>query len=373
MSIFYKGKKWSISIVINIIICCLAAITSFAYFLDILGTIHFAEKEESNCAQNLIENLINNVSIQSQARAEVIATLPPVKEAFRNKNKKDLIDILHAAIDGQHDKYGVAEANFYEPPAKIFLRMTELDNEEEEDQSSFRKMIVDAINQGVENKGLEIGRQGLDIRGVYPVIDNAGLIGVFEIGMSFTNVLKLNKKISGFDAGVFVDKDLYQQIATETPKLDKNHYIGNFVNQYSTNKELIHRIIKKEQLDNVTKNKNFIVKDKETKEHFGFIEIPLLDFKGNKIGVLVLIKNYDNYFMIEKQLIIISIAFFFFQIALLMGIANIFINATMLKPFLLLIDLIKAKKINQSLPDTSELDNTSMEIINIKNKINTVD
>ena len=56
-----------------------------------------------------------------------------------------------------------------------------------------------------------------------------------------------------------------------------------------------------------------------------------------------------------------------------MGIANIFINATMLKPFLLLIDLIKAKKIKQSLPDTSELDNTSMEIINIKNKINTVD
>ncbi len=363
-------KKWSTSSIIHLSIFMLAAFTSIMTFFDLLGTIHFAEKEESKCAMDLVENLMSNVTIQSQARAEVIASLPLVKKAFREKNKETLITVLHEAIDGQHDKYGVDEANFYLPPATLFLELTNIQEIKEEDHSSFRKIILDATTGKKTSQGFEIGKNGLDIRGVYPVTDENGFIGVFEIGMSVINVLKLNKKISGFDAGIFVNKDIYNSVVAEgVHHLDKSHYIGNYVNQYATDNDLIKKNIKKEKLDHIVKNSFYIQKDPETKEHLGIIEVPLKNIENKQIGVIALIKNYDKYFMIEKQIIIISIAFFILQCAVLMGISNIFIKAEIIKPLHLLIELIKTRKNRTVEPSLSELENSCDEIINLKNSL----
>ena len=377
MNFFKKTLSGKIAKALGIALFMSTIINSVAYYSKIKQIITYAEQEELFFAEKLIQNLINNVTTQSAARAEVIANLPFVKKALRNQDRDSLISALAVAIEGQHDKYGVAEANFYLPPANLFLRLTELDKIEIEDCSAFRDSVVQSTKHGAPEQGLEIGRQGLDIRGIYPVIDEQGLIGAFEIGMSFEKVLQLNKSINGFDAGIFIYSDIYNQIATDAPKLDLNHHFGHLLNPFATNIEFIHSNVTPLQLAKIHNINRYITKEKSDNQHIGMIEIPLNDFDGNQIGVIVLAKNFENFFKIQKQADIVTIAFFLFQLLFLTGITVIMVNARIKKPLIILENYLKSNDkensenlqfIKESNPDLSQLATEIEKFQDQKNK-----
>eukprot|EP01037_Dinobryon_pediforme_P016150 gene16150-16328_t len=72
-----------------------------------------------------------------------------------------------------------------------------------EDLSDFRQTVVSANKLKSSQKGLELGRAGLGIRGVVPVFYENEHIGSLEFAFSFKSVLQKIKDLTGADKGTF--------------------------------------------------------------------------------------------------------------------------------------------------------------------------
>ncbi len=204
----------------------------------------------------------------------------------------------------QNEKYDLSEMQFHKAPASTFLRIHK-DGGYGEDLSDFRQTVVSTNNLKSPQKGLELGRAGLGLRGVVPVFYEKEHIGSLEFVFSFKSLINKTKKITGADISIFVNKNLYKRVCTlisnEKEKKEKNmtdeqieviNTIGNFRYLDSTDKEKIMSLMTSTYLNKGTEFYTVfpIVNGKEE----GVSIEPLFDFSGAKIGTIVISKNFDK-------------------------------------------------------------------------------
>jgi HAMP domain-containing protein len=178
---------------------------------------------------------------------------------------------------------------------------------------------------------MEIGRRGLSIRAVYPVKDDEGLIGSFEIGLSFSSVLSQTKINTGFDAGVFIDDKLMTEVAKLQPRPDNERIIGGYqaveVTDWAALKPLLSpNIFAKARdvaVDLITINGN----------DYGLVLVPVLDYKGERIGSVVAVRDFSEFQNQQRWALTGTVAMAGLQIVLLTGALLIVVNAMLLKPF----------------------------------------
>jgi methyl-accepting chemotaxis protein len=153
-------------------------------------------------------------------------------------------------------------------------------------------MVVVANQRQEPQSGVEVGRRGLGVRGVVRVSDTQGSIGSFEVGMSFKPILEGIKKVTNFETGVFVDEQLISTIATLAPKADNERIIGGLRNEDSTNWQVIRSLVSPDLL---TKANDVTLKIQNINGmDYGIALVPLQDFKGKKIGVIVADRNFQS-------------------------------------------------------------------------------
>ena len=73
-----------------------------------------------------------------------------------------------------------------------------------------------------------ISRSGLSVHAVYPVKDDEGVIGSFDITMGFSSVLSQTKINTGFDSGIFIDDKLMADVAKLVPRPDSEKIVGGY-------------------------------------------------------------------------------------------------------------------------------------------------
>ena len=198
-----------------------------------------------------------------------------------------------------------------------------------EDLSSFREMVLATNRKQEAQKGVEIGRRGLSIRGVDIVKDDKGPIGSFEVGLSFNPVLENIKKNTGFDAAVFANAQLMADVATLLPKPDNERLVGSYQNVEATNWKASRPLVNADLLD-----AKDVVKELKTVDgvDYGLIAVPLLDFKGSRIGAIVASKSFENYKSMQGSALVRTIAFSALQAIVLMGVMLILINVLFIHP-----------------------------------------
>ena len=103
-------------------------------------------------------------------RAEMIAALPAVREAFAARDREGLLAQCAEMFKRQKERYGVDRAQFHFPPAVSFLRL-HAPEQHGDHQDQFRPMVV-AVNRDLfSRKESAIAGTGPAIFGVTPVID----------------------------------------------------------------------------------------------------------------------------------------------------------------------------------------------------------
>lgn len=301
-------------------------------YLSYASQLRLAEEAENKELRNLATFIQNDLQAQSDkaaARASLICSLPSIQEAFRAGDRDQIARRLVPAFTIQRDKFGVQEGQFHLSPATSFLRLFDLKNFGE-DLSGFREMVLAANRRQEPQKGVEIGRQGLSIRGIDIVKDTQGPIGSFEIGMSFSTLLSDIKSNTGFEAGTFVEDQLMSMTATSVPRPDNEHIVGQYQNVAATNWQTIRRMVSADELEKVNdvalRHKKFSGAD------YGMVITPLLDFKGKQIGAIVAVGSFEA---IHNRLLsalteIVSISIF--QAVVLIGMILLIIRAMFLRP-----------------------------------------
>jgi methyl-accepting chemotaxis protein len=274
---------------ITAVTCAVSAYFSYGSHRQL---VEGAKQRQLSLLATFIQNDMQDLSNKAAARASLICSLPSIQEAFRAGDRDQLARRLVPAFLIQRDKYGVREGQFHLPPATSFLRVFDL-KAPQEDLSGFREMVLATNRKQTPQKGVEIGRRGLSIRGIDLIKDDKGPIGSFEIGMSFTTLLTDIKGTTGFEAGVFVDDKLMSSIATEISRPAPDRIVGDFQCVDATNWEMVRRVASPDALAKV----NDVVLTTQTVGgvDYGIVLAPLLDFKGKQIGSIAAVGDFSAY------------------------------------------------------------------------------
>ena len=352
--------KWKSQLLLFMVAITTSIVSAYTGFGASNAMIESAKKRELNVTATLIQSNIAEQINKASARASLVSSLPSIKQAFRAKDREAIAARLLPAMIVQRDQFGVREGQFILPPAISFLRIYALKDGHGEDLSGFRQMVLVANRTGEPQRGMEIGRRGLSIRAVYPVKDDEGLIGSFEIGLSFSSVLSQTKINTGFDAGVFIDDKLMTEVAKLIPRPDNERIIGGYqsveVTDWAALKPLLSPSLfaksRDVAVDLITVNGN----------DYGLVLVPVLDYKGERIGAVVAVRDFSEFQTQQRWALTGTIAMSGLQIVLLTGSLLIVVNAMLLKPFEAIANASSELADGKPVPDLDDLANRRDEI-----------
>ncbi|MES2253262.1 MAG: cache domain-containing protein, partial [Pseudomonadota bacterium] len=260
--------------------------------------------KELHVISEQIENDFCKTAGKAESRADMIATIPSIGKAFKDEDRNGLIHLLLPMFREQKKNFGVTGVQFNKIPAATFLRLHKPESYGD-DLSDYRETVVSVHKFKSKQKGLELGRSGLAIRGVVPVFYEKEHIGSLEFLFSFSSILEKIKKTTDADISIFINKKKYDEICTDVSnekekkekkltdeQLEVINTIGKFRYLDSTNKEKIMSLMTSTYLSKSTEFYTVfpIVDGKEE----GVALEPLFDFSGAKIGVIVISKNFDK-------------------------------------------------------------------------------
>ena len=174
---------------------------------------------EEKRLRNLYHFFLNDIDFKknmAMSLATLVAQDCDVAEAFAQRDRDRLIELLKPAYDALHKDFNVQQFHFHTEHATSFLRLHALDNLEccGEVMESFRQDITEAFETCRGCGGVELGTFGLSIRSVVPVFYEEKIVGTLEIGLSIEEPFLENFK-SHYGADVF----LYVEEEPDTCKL----------------------------------------------------------------------------------------------------------------------------------------------------------
>ncbi|MFN5764088.1 MAG: cache domain-containing protein [Pseudanabaena sp.] len=352
--------KWKSQLLLFMVAITTSIVSAYSGFQANNAMIESAKKRELNVTSTLIQSNIAEQINKASARASLVSSLPSIKQAFRAKNREEIANRLLPAMIVQRDQFGIREGQFVLPPAVSFLRIYALKDGHGEDLSGFRQMLLVANRTGEPQRGMEIGRRGLSIRAVYPVKDDEGLIGSFEIGLSFSSVLSQTKTNTGFDVGVFIDDKLMTEVAKLQPRPDSERIIGGYqaveATDWAALKPLLSPAVFAKARDVSTELLTVNGND------YGLVLVPVLDYKGERIGAVVAVRDFSEFQNQQRWALTGTVAMAGLQIVLLTGALLIVVNAMLLKPFAAIASASNELADGNPAPDLEDLANRRDEI-----------
>lgn len=255
--------------------------------------LHATEEAElENVAKIATSMMQERESIASRG-ADIVAAQEWVAFSFRAGDRESLLEGLRPMFERLKTAYGVSIIRFFTPPANAML-FVENPSVPVTDFSATRPMIVAANLQGVSQRGLELGPAGLAVRGVIPIKDNKGLIGVVEFASDFQVVLKQISRLTDTQLATFINEEQWKK-ATEKVKdfhPMRDQVIEGNRAMHSTDWDLTGSVVSYKELSPVRGNR--LTYRTVDGKRYGVLTMPLIDFSGKPIGFLVAVRNLSD-------------------------------------------------------------------------------
>lgn len=306
-----------------------SAISGWSSYHSNAKLIEAGMQTQLQTAVRLIQDSIQEETNKAAAHASLVSAIPTVQQLLRAKDQQKLAEELVPAFVVQRDQFGVREGQFHLPPAFSFLRLLG-ETISMEDLSGFREMVLATNRRHETQRGIEIGEGGLSIRGISVVKDAQGPIGSFEVGLSFSTVLQDVKDLVGTEAGVFINDRLMTTIATALPPADRERIIGGYRNVEATNWTVLRPLVTADLLTRA----NDVTYQWQTVNGvpFGIVVVPLLDFKGSRIGAVVAARSFESSHAQHASALVRALALALLQTVLLVGAVLIAFNGMLMRP-----------------------------------------
>lgn len=341
---------------VTLVMTAIAAYSSYSSNVDLINQ---AKEKELKTVSSIIEHDLKQQSNIAASMASLIVNLPDVKEALQDRDKEKLTKLLLPAFLIQQEKYALRDAHFHVPPLTSFLRLYDLDHSGDDLRNS-REILLMANKQKRPLQGVEISRSGVSIRGVDVLLnDDNKIIGSFEVGKGFASITQDIKNYTGFDAVVFIRDDLMTKFATGTER-DPDKVIGEYRSMSATDWMKIKPLINADDLELVNDRINEMKTINGTP--YGIVYVPLLDFKGEQIGMIVAVSDFNVYYNKLTASLVRSIAFALLQAIILAGTVLLVFDVLLMRPIEFL-----SKKLQQI--NTGKTDISFGTILEEKNEI----
>lgn len=259
-------------------------VNTFSGLSDIEHTV--MEEEEKN-----LEKMFN---VKQEAKLSLVLTNAinlahngNIVSALKNNDRNIAINGLKNIANDykKYTKYKSSKIHIHDKNVHSFVRLWK-PKKFGDDLRGFRESIVKVKNTNKPLSTLEIGRAGLVLRGLAPVISNGQYLGSVEFIQGMGSVIKSLHK-QHVDVLIVMDTkylNIAKKLAT-SPKLNSNFVLSS--SEGLLNKAFFNDLkTVKISLDNPNDTHKF----GET-NHFLYASTPLKDFQGNILGYAITGEN----------------------------------------------------------------------------------
>jgi methyl-accepting chemotaxis protein len=201
-------------------------------------------------------------------------------------------NLLNAEVDrikfgGSQAKIDVPPINCHVPPGIVLFRSRS--NKYGDNVIHNRKAIQQAFDTKKSVKGLEIGKYGIDLRGISPAFIKGKFYGTVEVNMAINDIIKEINPSEYESYAIIVDKNY---INTMT-KVEAINDAENFINE---NLILLKTDgFNKSVYKSITSKKIEVNKQLTLLDDYNYLELPIKNFDNEVIATLVYQMNNDDF------------------------------------------------------------------------------
>ena len=164
------------------------------------------------------------------------------------------------------------------------------------------------------------------------------LLAALKSDFSFEPLLEHLKEISKFELAAFVNSQLIVKVAvagSQPVSQDQEvRLVGAFREVGATNRELIQSIVNSETLSGIN---DTVYRFQSVKGiDYGVVTVPLLDFSGRNIGVIVAVQSFEEFQHQAKSMLLTLLSITVLEVILIAGVILLVINGLLLRPILAL-------------------------------------
>jgi len=235
------------------------------------------------------EDRINGLETLALGLATETANNPAVQAAFATNDREKLQDLMLPTFDVVNAEFAVKQYVFHLPPATAFLRLHQLDKFGD-DLSTIRATVIQANATKEPVHGIEIGRGGLGIRGVVPVIYEGKHIGVVDVGIDIgPSFLEEFKQIYGVDAQFLIAKQAADVVTFTGFVEGGGGPTDDLLLQASTLTEPVYTDV--ESYQRALSGESVVSTLDVNGRNYYIVSFPIRDFSDNIVGVVDLISD----------------------------------------------------------------------------------
>jgi len=255
---------------------CLGIIMLFLYNQSIAYEEEETHKKHIDALLMTLENKIEEITKVSLTSSVILAQNPYVVECLEQKKRHEcvekLLDVKNAIM--ATSLFDNIKFHLHTNDYKSFVRLWDYENATEDDLSAFRGAFEKIKKSKKPLKGIEIGRHGMFIRAIAPVMKGYEYVGSIETAVGFESLNEYFKK-EGIDFYVLMNnnqKNIANAIAYP-PSLALDNY--SIINR-STNGL------------NLVKSINFQGTGYLKQGDHTILHTPIVDMNGLHVGFFVL-------------------------------------------------------------------------------------
>jgi len=272
---------------ITVYITSLVLILSVFVFAILFSISSSIKKQDFEDLRTLMLNntkeRLNSTYESLLVQATFVSENKNIKKALMNDNvslaeetlRTDIIPFFRDKLKNNHIKIHIHTKN-----TTSFLRSWS--HKRGDDLSGFRQTLNKIKYTKEAISTVEIGRGGMVIRSIVPIMDNGEFIGSVELMRGFNKIVN-DAKINNNDVLVLMDK----KYLVNGSLISTNNSLGNYIiNQKNINQNF-YNDARNINIENIIEDKIF------TTDKFYYTYDNIVDFKGNNVGLLLIGKNME--------------------------------------------------------------------------------
>ncbi len=319
------AKKVHIPLIASIVIGLIIVIAN--YFYEVGSVTDNVYKKEESFLKTLWENKFEAKKSIGLTNAISVSQNMYVIESLQTGNREIGIKGLQKLMEmyRENTKFKNIKIHIHDKNIRSFIRAWN-PNKWGDDLSGFRHTIVEVKRTKKPFVAIELGRAGLVLRGLSPVIVGGIYLGSAEFMQGLNSIVKDAKRESDIDVAIVV-KDKYLNIAKNlknAPSLGAGYKLA--VKKSVVNMNFFKDI---QKIDLLSK------KPYQVSDGFFVTKFPIKDFSGNVVGYAVLGDNLNHVHSViedSKSALKVQIMVMLALDIIILIVLMIMIKAVVIKP-----------------------------------------
>ncbi|MFC4761917.1 cache domain-containing protein [Dyella koreensis] len=312
----------------------LAAVFGLTFIFAVLALRHSLNAEKDRALANIAKlttSAIRDRELIVAGSAEIISDQAWLAKTLRAGDRAALLQGTQRTFEHMRSAYGANLLQFFTPPAEAIL-FVENPDMPVKDFRATRPMVIASTVHGVSQRGMELGPAGLAIRGIAPIKDEAGLVGVVEYASDFQALLKQVSVLTDSQMATFIDDDLWNKARQSdkefTPARDQ--VLDGKRAVYSTDWDLTSAAVTPDIIAPTRGNRSTsrVINGAE----YGVLTMPLIDYSGQQIGFIVSVSSFVRLNTAYVDNVRLAVMRFLLGFILVFGWVTILINSLLLRP-----------------------------------------